>query len=70
MLMDGPTARMLFESLRQDIRALKSDVTDVLERHDKKIEELEKIRWKWVGAFAALAIVFEIGIKLLGAALK
>ena len=68
--MDGPTARMLFEALREDIRSLKRDVTAVIVRHDEEIEELQKAHWKQVGALAVIVILFEIGVTLIEHALK
>ena len=68
--MDGPTARMLFEALREDIAALKQDVTAVIVRHEQEIDELREFKWRVAGALAVVVVIFEVGAKLLGHALK
>ena len=52
--MDGPTARMLFEALREDIRSLKRDVTSVIVRHEREIDELREFKWRVAGGLAVV----------------
>ena len=68
--MDGPTARMLFEALREDIRSLKRDVTSVIVRHEREIDELREFKWRVAGGLAVVVIVFQLGAKLVEFALK
>lgn len=68
--MDGPTARMLFEALREDIRSLKVDVTAVILRHEQEIEELREFKWRVAGGLAVVVVLFQVGLKLVEFALK
>ena len=65
--MDNETVRHLFISLKEDIRELKRDVGVIIQHHDDRLGELEQFRWRWAGALAAIVVLIELGMKLIGA---
>lgn len=69
--MDAEGVRHLFNSLREDIQSLKSDVHIVIEKHEnaladleERIAEAEKFHAKFLGFGMALVILLDIGFRV------
>lgn len=55
----------MLKSLKLDITDLRVEIRELTNKNGDRITQLEQWRWKWVGAFAALAFVIDLALKLL-----
>ncbi len=75
--MSDDQLRFLYNSLRQDIANLKTDVIGLLEKHDEELakherdlDELKAFKWKWAGALVVMALFVESAVKFVEHAFK